>query len=217
MSACIRVGVIEQHPILRAGIVQTLTRSGECEVIAEGGSEAEAFRVAAQSEPDVILVGLHAELCPASLRRLVTEFPTVRLVLLTDVEEREQALGALRAGVAGYLLKRASGAELVQSIVMVHRGESYVFPSLAASLIKASLLREAEPPSPWMLTSRQEQIWECLTRGLSNKEIARHLDLAEKTVKHYLSELFAKLKVRNRVEAALLGQEGPRRVRELAE
>jgi two-component system, NarL family, nitrate/nitrite response regulator NarL len=203
MSKRIRVGVVDHHPLLRAGVIHTLANASDCEVVAEGVGQADALRIAADHAPDVLLLDLHGDLSLEVVQRLATEFPMTRVMIFTVVAEQDQVVTALRAGIAGYMLKGASAAELVESIRRVHRGESYVFPSLAAALLTRPL-HDAKPTSN--LTKRQEEVWDCLSRGLSNKEIARRLDLAEKTVKHYVTILFGELQVRNRVEAALLGQ-----------
>jgi two-component system, NarL family, nitrate/nitrite response regulator NarL len=210
MSARIRLGVVDHHPLFRAGVTYTLAMAGDCDVVAEGAGQGDALRIAAEHAPNVLLLDLHADFSVEAVRRLATEFPAMRTMIFTVVADEDQVVAALRAGAAGYMLKGASGAELVESIRRVHRGEFYVFPSLAAALLGTTLRREVKPDRFSTLTLREEQVLDCLTRGLSNKEIARQLALAEKTVKHYVSELFDKLEVRNRVEAAILGQGRPR-------
>jgi two-component system, NarL family, nitrate/nitrite response regulator NarL len=206
MSTSIRLGVVDHHPLFRAGVIHVLALAGDCEVVAEGGGEADALRLAAEHSPDVLLIDLHGEFSVEAVQRLATKFPATRIIIMTGVAAEDQVAGALRAGAAGYMLKAASGAELAESIRRVHRGEFYVFPRLAAALLTTTLRRERGPDPFTTLTTREEQIFNDLTRGFSNKEIARHLNLTEKTIKHYVSGMFEKLEVRNRVEAALLGQ-----------
>jgi len=211
MSARIRLGVIDHHPLFRAGVIYTLGMAGDCEVVAEGAGESAALRIAAEHGPDVLLLDLHSDFSTEAVRRLASEFPAMRTLIFTVMADEEQVVAALQAGAAGYMLKGASGAELVESIRRVHRGEPYVDPTLAATLLGTTLRRQAKPDRFSTLTLREEQMLDCVTRGLSNKEIARQLALSEKTVKHYVSGLFDKLEVRNRVEAAILGQRRPRR------
>jgi two-component system, NarL family, nitrate/nitrite response regulator NarL len=206
MSGRIRVGVVDQHPLFRAGVIHTLGIAGTCEVVAEGSGEVEALRIAAEHAPDVLLFDPHSEFRVETVQRLASEFPTTRTIIFTVNAERPQAVAALQAGAVGYLLKGASGTELIQTIGRVHAGERYVDPSLAAMLLMAAPEGPTKRDPLSTLTKRELQVLHCLGRGRSNKEIARELNLSEKTVKHHLGELFSKLQVRNRVEAAILSQ-----------
>ena len=206
MSKRVRVGIVDAHPLFRAGVGQLLTLSRDCEVVAEGATAEDAFRIARRDAPDVLIVDLHSEINVETVARLAGEFPAMRTLILTVVADENQVVSALRAGVAGYMLKGASGAELIESIGRVHKGESYVYPSLAARLIGLAVHRQSTPDRFSTLTTREEQILDYLTRGLSNKEIGHELTLSDKTIKHYVTSLLEKLDVSNRVEAALLGQ-----------
>jgi two-component system, NarL family, nitrate/nitrite response regulator NarL len=210
MSARIRLGLVDHHPLFRAGVAHVLTEAADCEVVAEGAGPSDALRIAAENAPDVLLLDLHSELNADLVRRLATEFPAVRTMIFTVAADGEQVVAALQAGAAGYLLKGASGANLVDSVRRVHRGELYVDPSLGGALLRRPARLEPARDRFTTLTIREEQVLACLTKGFSNKEIARHLELSEKTIKHYVSELLEKLEVRNRVEAAILGQDRTR-------
>ena len=185
MSDRVRVGIVDAHPLFRTGVGQLLTVPHDCEVIAEGATAEDAFRIARQDAPDVLVVDLHSEFNVETVARLVGEFPAIRTLILTIMADENHVVSALRAGAAGYMLKGASGAELIESIRRVHK---------------------AKPERFSTLTTREEQILDCLTRGFSNKEIGRELTLSDTTIKHYVTSLLEKLDVRNRVEAALLGQ-----------
>jgi two-component system, NarL family, nitrate/nitrite response regulator NarL len=206
MSNRVRVGIVDAHPLFRAGVGQLLTLSHDCEVVAEGATAEDAFRIARQDAPDVLVVDLHSEFNVETVARLAGEFSAMRTMILTVIADENQVVSALRAGVAGYMLKGASGAELIESIRRVHKGESYVYPSLAARLIGLAVNRQSTPDRFSTLTTREEQILDYLTRGLSNKEIGHELTLSGKTIKYYVTSLLEKLDARNRVEAALLGQ-----------
>ena len=119
-------------------------------------------------------------------------------------------IAALRAGARGYILKGISGRELVTIVRAIHQGDSYVSPDLAAKLliemqVKQGGTAEGDPLAD--LTSREEQILRGVARGLSNKEIGAELNIQEKTVKHYMTNILQKLQVRNRVEAALVARD----------
>jgi two-component system, NarL family, nitrate/nitrite response regulator NarL len=163
----------------------------------------DACRLARSHKPDVMVLDLHTELYGDAVQRISAESPAMRVLVLTVLED--QAATALQAGAAGYILKSASPAELRESVELVHRGELYVYPALAARLLQ-STRKPVEPDAFSTLTVREEQILGHLTRGFSNKEIGRELNLSEKTVKHYVSTLFDKLQVRNRLEAAMLAK-----------
>jgi DNA-binding NarL/FixJ family response regulator len=192
--------------LFRAGVGQLLTLCHECEVVADGATAEDAFRIARQDAPDVLIVDLHSEFNVETVARLAGEFPVMRTLILTVMADENHVVSALRAGAAGYMLKGASGAELIESIRRVHKGESYVYPSLGARLIGLTVHRQSKPDRFSTLTTREEQVLDYLTRGFSNKEIGRELTLSDTTIKHYVTSLLEKLDVRNRVEAALLGQ-----------
>jgi two-component system, NarL family, nitrate/nitrite response regulator NarL len=202
ISLRIRLGIIDQHPMFRAGVIHAVAKEGDCEVVAEGAGEQDALQIATEFAPDVLLIDLHSEFKGETVQRLATGFVATRIMIFTAVEDAEAVVSALRAGAAGYMLKRASGLELVESIRRVHQGERYVYPPLAAKLLTFTPSPERDRFSA--LSARERQVLDDLARGLSNKEIARRLDLNEKTVKHYVSEILAKINARNRVEAAML-------------
>ena len=205
MSAT-RIAVIDAHPLYRFGVVHLLSKVSGLELVAEGAGADDAFRIARQYAPDILILDLHAVFSVETVAWLSGEFPAIRTLILTLQAHENQVLAALRAGAAGYMLKGASGAELIESIRRVQRGESCVYPSLADRLTRVAVHCQAKPDRFSGLTAREEQILDCLARGLSNKEIGRELELSEGTIKNYVSTLLEKLHVRNRVEAALLGK-----------
>lgn len=205
----LRVAIVDDHVLFRDGLATILAAEEDIEVVGQGGSAAEAVRLARDLLPDVILLdidmpggGLEAA------REIAAACPVTRIVTLTASEEDEDLIAALRIGVRGYILKGVAARELLRILRAVAAGESYVPPALAASL-----LVEMGGPAPSRrtgpldeLTPREREILEGLAAGLSNKEIGQKLFLAEKTVKHYITNILQKLQVRNRVEAALLAQ-----------
>jgi two-component system nitrate/nitrite response regulator NarL len=212
MSKKIRVGVIDQHPLFRDGVIFTLEAQPDIEVIGQGASVRDAIRIAQESKPDVLVLdttvpgfGMDA------LEAVTQQHAPVRILILSAVADEEQVCAALKRGVCGYLLKGTSGPELVQAVRMLNQGESYVSPSLAAKLLMRSGLNtisEAKSVDRFShLTPREDQILSILGKGRSNKEIGNKLDLSEKTVKHHITNILQKLQVRNRVEAALLASD----------
>ncbi|HKD30633.1 MAG TPA: response regulator transcription factor [Xanthobacteraceae bacterium] len=207
MPCAIRIAVIDDHPMFREGAMQIFAGLDDMEVVAEGATAADALRLAKQFHPDVMLLdislpggGLEAA---AGIARAC---PNVRTVMLTASESELDVAAALQAGARGYILKGSSGAEVVETVRAIFSGESYVAPSLAARLlIQMSRRAEVVANKPGNdLTSREEEILSLVSRGLTNKEIANRLNLTERTVKHHMTSIMRKSKVRNRVEAMLM-------------
>jgi two-component system nitrate/nitrite response regulator NarL len=201
--------VVDDHPLYRSGVIRTLAEDGRFSVVGEGASADDAVALAEKHRPGLALLdismpgnGLEA------VRRIRQACPATRLIMLTVSEADDDIMEALHAGASAYVLKGVGAPELMAIISQVAAGESYVSPGLAARLLVAMRSRgqdqNARPDeTPPPLTAREEQILKLVAEGLSNKEIGRKLDLQEKTVKYYMSAVFQKLNVRNRVEAAM--------------
>jgi len=212
MASSIQVAVVDDHPLFREGVVNILSGSPDIEVVGQGSTAADAVRLARDLLPDVLLVDISMEGGGINAVRAITEsYPVIKIIMLTVSESEEDVLGSLKAGAQGYILKGVSARDLVSIVRAVQAGETYVTPGLAASLLvefQADSLAAGPSPSPFdELTYREHQILEILAFGSSNKEIARELNLSDKTIKYYMTNILQKLQVRNRVEAALLAQE----------
>ncbi len=211
MSDRIRVVIVDDHPLFREGVAYTLEAESDMEVVGQGATADEALHLARDLLPDIILLditmpggGLNA------VRAIAAACPVTKIVMLTVSEEEDNVLTAFKAGARAYILKGVSARELVSILRTVHAGEVYVTPTLAAGLLLEMTDSTSEPRLPHspfdVLTARERQILELVANGYSNKEIGQRLHLAEKTVKHYMTNILQKLHVRNRVEAALLAQ-----------
>lgn len=207
MTDRIRVAVVDDHPIFREGVAFTIRSSQSFEIVAEGASAEDAIRIAQEHLPDVILLDVSMPGGGIEAARVISaECPVVKVIMLTVSEHEEDVTKALEAGANGYILKGTSGTDLLTTLQSVSRGESYVSPGLAARLLAVSMRnvrQQARPAEQVDLTKREEQILELVARGLTNKEIANTLNISEKTVKHYMTNVMQKLQVRNRVEAVL--------------
>jgi two-component system nitrate/nitrite response regulator NarL len=159
--------------------------------------------------PHILIIDPDSELKADAVQRLGAAFPATRVIILTAITDEATGAALLRAGVAGYMPKHASAAELVESIRRVHRGGLYVHPSVAGKLFNILGRTEPDLDSLSTLSRREKQVLNELARGLSNKEIAIQLSLGDNTVKKYVSDILEKLDVRNRVEAAILCQLSP--------
>jgi two-component system, NarL family, nitrate/nitrite response regulator NarL len=215
MSDNIHVVIVDDHPLFREGVANTLQVEPDIDIVGQGDSAEEAIRLACDLLPDIILLdidipggGLNAA------QTISATCPVTKIVLLTVSEEEEHLIAALKAGVRAYILKGVAARELVRILRAVAAGEVYVTPTLAASLLleMTGALPGSRPPTSPLdgLTEREHQILEGVAAGLSNKEIGQQLYLSEKTVKHYMTNILQKLHVRNRVEAALLAQRSGR-------
>jgi DNA-binding NarL/FixJ family response regulator len=215
MTDPLQIAIIDDHPLFRAGVAQALERYPDFEVVAEGETAAQAVSIAGRKLPDVMLLdvsmpggGVNA------VRQIASDFPVVKVIMLTVSEDEEDVTASLRAGAKGYVLKGVAARELAEIIRSVATGDVYVTPSLAATLLfelTGASTRQAGDPNPLDdLTDRERQILERVAAGDSNKEIGAQLQLSEKTVKHHMTNILQKLHVRNRVEAALLARRNDR-------
>lgn len=211
MADKIRIVIIDDHPLFREGVARTLNAAPNMEVVAQGDNSKDAIRLAQDLLPDIILLDISMPGSGLEAAGVIARAcPVVKIAMLTVSEREDDVMKSLQAGASGYILKGISGNELLAIISRVHMGESYVSPGLAARLLselKSGTQHAATQRDVFSdLTAREEQILELVARGLSNKEIGRELDITEKTVKHYMTNVLQKLQVRNRVEAALLAQ-----------
>ena len=202
----IKVAVIDDHPLFREGVIRSLGEIDGFDIVAEGGSRDDALRIVRDICPDVMLMdismpgnGLNA------VSGALEACPHLKIIMLTVSEANEDIAKALRLGAKGYVLKGIGSRSLADVIKTVAAGSSYVSPSLSAQLIAG--LAEAQEASNKRdlmaeLTEREQQVLKLVASGLSNKRVAIQLDLHEKTVKHHMTRILAKLKVSNRTEAA---------------
>jgi DNA-binding NarL/FixJ family response regulator len=210
-SEKIRIVVADDHPLFRQGVIATLEAAGDIEVVGQASDAAGAVRAIRQLLPDVALLdvsmpggGIQAA------REIASACPVVKVMMLTVSESEDDVLRALQSGARGYILKGVAAGDLVHVVRQVNGGESYVTPALAAGLLtelRGDRRRVGAAHLYQELTERERQILELVAKGQSNKEVARELDLAEKTVKHHMTNVLEKLQVRNRVEAALLARD----------
>jgi DNA-binding NarL/FixJ family response regulator len=205
----IRVAIVDDHPLFRSGVIQTLQSADDVMVVGQGGSVEDAIRLGRELAPDVMILDMNLAERRDGLRAaeaIASGAPTVRILMLTVVSDSASIREAINRGVRGYVLKGIGGAELMEAVRTVHCGEGYLTPRLAASLFSnvPSQVEQAKAAPSARLSAREGQILAFMARGLSNKEIGLHLKLSDKTVKHYVTHLFHKLQVRNRTQAALV-------------
>jgi two-component system, NarL family, nitrate/nitrite response regulator NarL len=203
----IRVMVADDHPLFRGGVINSLRDAPDISVVAEADSGDEAVRLASEVLPDVLLldIAMPGKSGITTVAELASACPATRVVMLTVSEREDDLLTALKAGASGYVLKGVSARELVEVVRMVAQGEVYVSPMLAGHLLRElSHPRAGDTDHLAELTEREREMLRLVTEGLTNREIGDRLHLAEKTVKHYMTNILGKLHVRSRVEAALI-------------
>jgi DNA-binding NarL/FixJ family response regulator len=209
MSNPIRTAVIDDHPLFREGVTKLLARTPGIEIVGDGSTANDAVNIAQQLQPNIILLDLSLpDNGVGAVSTIAREHPGVRIIILTASESETDVAAMLQLGVHGYLLKGCTGQEIVRAVQRVHAGEFYVTPALAARLLTqmSSPATSKVEENSEELSSREELILAQVSKGLTNKEIARGLNLREKTVKHYMTNIMQKLGVRNRLEAVLMGQ-----------
>jgi two-component system, NarL family, nitrate/nitrite response regulator NarL len=212
MTIPIRTAIVDDHPLFREGVAKLLARTPGVEIVADGSTAVDAVNIARELVPNVLLLDLKLpDDGAAAASTIAREHPSVRIVILTASDSDSDVAAMLRLGVHGYLLKGCTGQEIVRAVQRVHAGEFYVTPSLAARLLTEMTIPTVKTgDGSEGLSSREEIILAQVSKGLTNKEIARALNLREKTVKHYMTNIMQKLGVRNRLEAVLVGQKRQR-------
>lgn len=203
MNAPIRIIVVDDHPLFRAGVTQSLALDPAITVVAEGSSGSQALELVERHEPDVILldISMPGNGIAAAAAITARERPP-RILMLTGSDDGHDVMRAIEAGAAGYVLKGIGANDLVAVVKSIASGESFVSPSLSLNLL-TRLSGKAEMDPLARLTPQEFRIIELVAQGLSNREIGDKLDIHEKTVKFHVTNILRKLKVRNRVEAAL--------------
>lgn len=197
----IRILLVDDHSVVRQGLRMFLQRDADLEVVGEASNGVEALRAARQLKPDIVLMDLLMPIMDgiAATRALRQELPETEIIALTSVLEDQAVYGAMRAGAIGYLLKDTQADELCRAIKAAAAGQVLLSPAAAARL-----MREVEPPeNPETLTEREREVLKLLAAGMSNKEIAAELVIAEKTARTHVSNILNKLGVASRTQAAL--------------
>jgi DNA-binding NarL/FixJ family response regulator len=210
-EAPIRVVLADDHPMLRHGLRSLLEEVGGAVVVGEAGDGDTAVALALESEPDVVIMDLAMPGLSGieATRRLVDARPELGVLVLTMSDDDASVFAALRAGARGYVLKGQGGREFLDAVRAVARGEAVYGPGVAGRIRRFLFggaaptgLADATPAFP-ELTSREREVLDLLADGCTNAEIARRLFLSPKTVKNHLTNVYAKLQVADRAQAAV--------------
>lgn len=200
MTSPVRVVLVDDHAVIRAGLEQLLAGTDDIEVVGQAANGAEALVVVRAIRPDVVLMDLQMPEVDgvAATRAIMAEDLGVDVLVLTSFSDSERIIAALDAGAVGYLLKDADPEDVLQGIRAVSRGESPIHPRAARALL-GSRAGSAQV----QLTTRETEVLGLVREGLANKQIARRLDISERTVKAHLTSAFARIGVSDRTQAAL--------------
>ena len=202
----IRLLLVDDHEVVRIGLRTVLHNNQGISVVGEAGSKAAAVRAAKRFRPDIILMdvrlpdGSGVEAC----RAILASHPTTRIIFLTSYADDESVLAAVLAGAQGYVLKDINSTLLIRSIRAVSKGQSILNPALtqrALNWMKA-WPAQADPVRGHSLSPQEERVLALVAEGLTNKEIAARMQLSDKTVKNYLANMFQKLHISRRAQAA---------------
>lgn len=205
MTEPIRVLVVDDHPLFRQGVVNSLAACENFSVVGEAGCGEEALKMAQDLMPDVVLLDISMPGWSGfvTAEKIAMACPATVIVMLTVSDDQDNLLAAFKAGARAYVLKGVSPSKLEEVLRSVVAGEVYVSSPLAAEML-VSLTRHKAPDPLQELTEREREILALIGTGLTNREIGERIFLSEKTIKHYVSNILQKLQVRSRVEAALL-------------
>ena len=204
----IRLMLVDDHEVVRLGLRALFKQTGKVEVVAEAGTVADAIERAGKHRPDLVLMDLPDGTGVDACREILSANPGTRVLFLTSHSDEEAVTSTILAGAAGYLLKEIGSKALLHAIEAVSSGESILDPKVTkAVLSRMSLLAAgivARRANDEKLSPQERRILGLVVEGKTNKEIAKALDLSDKTVKNYLSNAFQKLHVRRRSQAAAL-------------
>ena len=200
----IKVLLVDDHPVVREGMATVLEAEADLTVVGEASDAGEAIRRIGYDSPDVVLLDERlpdrsgSEVCSD----IIDRFPDVKVLMLSSHADEEALQRSIKAGASGFLLKSLDAGAIVEAIRQVNAGEEVLDPALTRDLFH-SIRQEGEGPSELQdLSDREKRVLELLGQGLSNRQIADEVYLAEKTVKNYVSNLLRKLDLRSRAEAA---------------
>lgn len=211
MDQKIRIALVDDHALFRSGLKALLSRQSDFEIIGEAADGLEGVKLVEQLKPDLVLLDLDMPVMNGreALAQIMEINPDIAVLMLTVSEDGEDLTECMRLGARGYLLKKIDADFLLQSIRRAVASDNVISPEMTRTLLMK--LRGDKTPSPApeieSLTPRERETLAWLTRGVSNKEIARELDLAESTVKVHVQSVLRKLNIKSRVQAAVFAVE----------
>jgi two-component system, NarL family, response regulator DevR len=212
-SAPIRVFLLDDHEIVRRGIKELLESEGDIVVVGESGSAQEAARRIPALQPDVAILdgrlpdGSGIDVC----REIRSVDPSIKALILTSYDDDDALFAAIMGGASGYILKQVRGNDFIDTVRRVAAGQSMLDPAMTAAVLER--VRTGPPKDKDLegLTAQEQKILQLIGQGLTNRQIAEEMFLAEKTVKNYVSSMLAKLGLTSRTQAAIFATKHPPR------
>jgi DNA-binding NarL/FixJ family response regulator len=201
----IRIVLADDHVMVRQGIRQFLEEAGDIDVVAEAGGGAEAVRLVETHRPDVAVLDVRMPEVTGveATRQIKARFPQVRVLVLTAYDDDPYVFALLQAGADGYVLKTASGDELVRAVRTVHTGRTALSPEIAAKVVRQATSGRPEGAADQVepLTDREIEVLRLAARGLTNRAIGYELGISHRTVQGHLASVYGKMGVNSRTEA----------------
>ncbi|WP_342577381.1 response regulator transcription factor [Psychrobacillus sp. FSL K6-2843] len=201
----IRVFIADDHHVVRRGLMFFLKTQKDMDIVGEATNGKEAVELTETLKPDIILMDLVMPEMDGiqATKRIKVKYPSIQILMLTSFSDRDHVIPALKAGASGYQLKDIEPDDLAEAIRKLMRGENTIHPEATSQMEKENEPREVLPHEEYPLTPREQDVLAELTKGKSNREIASSLFVTEKTVKTHISNIFSKLQVQDRTQAAL--------------
>ena len=205
MNDRIRVLLADDHAVVRKGIREFLEEAGDIQVVAEANGGAEALRLIKEDPPDVAVLDIRMPEMTGveATHHIKAHFPDVRVLILTSYDDDPYVFALLQAGADGYVLKTASGDEVVHAVRTVHQGESALSPAIASKVVRQAMSGRPEGAAEQIetLTDRELDVLRLAARGLTNRAIGQELSISHRTVQGHLQSIYGKLSVGSRTEA----------------
>jgi NarL family two-component system response regulator LiaR len=205
MTEKIRILVVDDHAIVRTGISAWIETEADLELAGEASDGVEAIEKALKLDPDVILMDL---VMPkkdgiSAITNIIRENPNACILVITSFSEKTSAVPAIKAGASGFIMKDTSPEEMLQAIREVHRGNPWLSPEITRMLMRNNAEQESPHPLKELLTARELDVLKLLAQGLSDEEIAAELVVSKATVRFHVTNVFQKLQLKSRTQAAL--------------
>lgn len=208
MKNRIRILVADDHTLIRQGLKQILELEDDLSVVAQASDGREAVRLTKECNPDIVLMDINMPVTNGlqAIKEIKQAHLTCKIIVLTIHEDREYLFKTLQMGAEGYVLKDAEPSVLIEAIRCVNSGQSYIQPNMTKELVlefNRVSVQEKEKRREDNLTSRELEVLQLIAEGMINKEIAKQLYISEKTVKNHVSNIFKKIDVSDRTQAAI--------------
>ena len=205
MTEKIRILVVDDHAIVRTGISAWIETEADLELVGEASDGVEAIEKALKLDPDVILMDL---VMPkkdgiSAITNIIRENPNACILVITSFSEKTSAVPAIKAGASGFIMKDTSPEEMLQAIREVHRGNPWLSPEITRMLMRNNAEQKSPHPLKELLTERELDVLKLLAQGLSDEEIAAELVISKATVRFHVTNVFQKLQLKSRTQAAL--------------